>query len=83
MSNTTVLGVRLENRTENATQLQQVLSKYGCFIKTRIGLHDVENGKCSTSGVILLEIIGSDSEKQEFEASLQALNGVDVKKMVF
>jgi len=82
-TNTTILGIRLENRTQNSTALQKVLSDYGCFIKSRVGLHDVDNGTCATSGTILLEIIGNDNERQEFEAALDAVDGTVVKKMAF
>jgi len=83
LSHTTILGIRLEDRAKNAAALQEILSKYGCSIKTRIGLHDVENGKCSNSGVIILEIIGTDDEKSEFEKALKSVGGVDIQKMVF
>lgn len=83
MSNTTILGVRLENRMENATAFQKVLSDFGCFIKSRVGFHDVDNGTCATSGVIILEIIGNDNDKQDFESALKEVNGANVQKMVF
>lgn len=83
MEVTTILGVKLENRLENAPAFQKVLSDFGCFIKSRVGFHDVDGGTCATSGIILLEIIGNDNEKQEFEDALSSVNGTDVQKMVF
>ncbi len=83
MTNTIILGVKLQNRVENAPAFQKVLSDFGCFIKSRVGFHDVDGGTCATSGVILLEIIGNDNEKQDFESALNGLDGVDVQKMVF
>ncbi len=56
---TTILGIRLAKRNETATKFQEILSKYGCNIKTRIGLHDVSDGVCASDGVILLEVIGA------------------------
>ena len=36
-----IIGIELENRLEESLKLQSILSKYGCSIKTRIGLHDM------------------------------------------
>jgi hypothetical protein len=36
-----VIGVRMDNRVGNASKFQQVLTKNGCKIKARLGLHEV------------------------------------------
>ena len=77
----TIFGIKLLNRVNNATDFQLVVTKYGCSIKTRIGLHDVSNGVCSPSGVILIEFIGSDAD--DFEKDLKALGDIEIQKMVF
>ena len=43
---TAIIGIPLENRIEESMKLQEILSKYGCSIKTRIGLHDMGDYKC-------------------------------------
>ena len=58
---TTIIGIKINNRLETALDVQEILTKYGCIIKTRIGLHEEINGKCSSKGLILLEIINDDS----------------------
>lgn len=77
----TIFGIKLLNRVNNSTDFQEVVSKFGCSIKTRIGLHDVSNGVCSPSGIILIEFIGKDAS--EFEQELRALNDIEIQKMVF
>ncbi|MDD3149777.1 MAG: hypothetical protein PHV68_02995 [Candidatus Gastranaerophilales bacterium] len=72
MGNISVIGFQLNHRTDSAVKLQEVLTKYGCSIKSRIGLHEVENGICSPSGIILLEIIDENSEKL-----VEELNTID------
>ena len=32
---TTIVGIKTSNRIDNAAAVQQVLTKYGCIIKTR------------------------------------------------
>ena len=41
MAQRCVIGVLVTNRVENAAQIQKVLTECGCYIKTRIGLHEV------------------------------------------
>ena len=77
----TIFGIKLLNRVGNATDFQEVVSKFGCSIKTRIGLHDVANGVCSPSGIILIEFIGKDAN--DFEQALKALDDIEIQKMVF
>ncbi|MBQ2871323.1 hypothetical protein IJE86_06450 [bacterium] len=78
----TIIGIKLTNRTETSTQFQNLLSEYGCIIRTRIGLHDIENGKCSTNGIILLEVI-NDELVPKFQKDLCSVDGIELQQMVF
>lgn len=78
-----ILGVQVTNRVKNALQVQEILTKYGCNIKTRLGLHEVTEAVCSTIGLLILEMYGKPSEIREMESRLKAVQGVVVKKMVF
>lgn len=53
----TIIGVRLENRTEASAEFQAIITKFGCGIKTRIGLHDTYEDRCINSGLVVLEVI--------------------------
>jgi len=83
MAKRCVLGVMVTNRVENASQIQQVLTECGCNIKTRIGLHEVDNNICSPAGLILLELFGDDKAYDEVEERLKGIKGIQVRKMVF
>lgn len=83
MAKTTVLGVKLEQRMSTAPEFQKVVSDHGCNIKTRIGLHHVEGGVCSPSGVILLEVIGSNEDITSLENDLKAIPGTEIQKIAF
>jgi hypothetical protein len=78
-----ILGVQVTNRVKNALQVQEILTKFGCNIKTRLGLHEVTEADCSTIGLLILEMYGKSSEIREMESRLKAVKGVVVKKMVF
>lgn len=78
-----IIGVHITNRARHAAEVQQVFTEFGCNIKTRIGLHDLDDNVCSTSGVVLLEFFGSQEEAEQIQRRLRAIQGVDAKLMVF
>ena len=79
---TTILGIRLDNRMESAMEFQKVLTQHGCIIKTRLGLHDVDNNKCSPNGLILLEVL-NQPESEVFQRELLRIPGIEMKSMKF
>ncbi|MEI6154413.1 MAG: hypothetical protein WCQ90_10045 [Deltaproteobacteria bacterium] len=83
MAQRCVIGILVTNRVENAAQIQKVLTECGCYIKTRIGLHEVTENICSPAGLILLEIFGDDKAYDEVEGKLKQVKGLQVQKMVF
>ena len=83
MSKRCVLGLLVTNRVVNAAEVQKVLTECGCNIKTRIGLHEVDNNICSPAGLILLELFGDDKAYDEVEGKLKDIRGLQVQKMVF
>ena len=80
---TTILGIKLFERVTTAADFQKILSEYGCFIKTRIGLHSVSDGICAPNGIVLIEFIGNDETLSEFEKALNSLGKIEIKKMTF
>lgn len=79
-----IMGVNLKKRMEDASKFQELLSKYGCSINTRIGLHAAGSDTCSPSGIILLEFVDDAGEAAEsLEKELANLGDVVIRKMVF
>lgn len=83
MADTTILGVLLRKRTKTAEKFQEILSQHGCIIKTRIGIHNATDNVCSPDGVILIDVIGSESDIKALEDDIKALDGAEVQKMSF
>lgn len=77
-----ILAVLQQNRVETAVEVQNVLTKYGCHIRVRLGLHDAGLDSCSNSGIILLQLCGDEIPLQQFEQDLLAIPNVKVKHMV-
>jgi hypothetical protein len=83
MTQKTVLGIMITNRVEKVPQIQQLFTEFGCNIKTRLGLHEVDEKTCSTSGLCILELFGDEKDCAELEARLRGIKGIQVQKMIF
>lgn len=57
-----IIGIQISNRIEDATKLQEILTNYGCLIKTRIGLHDMGEYKCLNYGIVLIQVVDKINE---------------------
>lgn len=78
-----ILGVYVQQRLVDAVKVQEVLTKYGCSIKTRLGLHEVSQDHCASDGTLLLELTGDAAEMEGLEKSLKAIPNLQVQKMSF
>jgi len=73
---TTIFGIRLSDRIKKSTEFQDILTKYGCIIKTRLGLHDMSCGVCSPYGIIILEVVNNEEMIEGMILDLQNFEGV-------
>lgn len=78
---TTIMAITLEPRTDHAPGLQEVLTKHGCIIKMRLGLHETSDGKCSERGLILLQLCGNNDEVDALKSDLLSVEGVKLNTM--
>lgn len=79
MSCYNVMTVLTNRRIENVPEMQNILTKSGCIIKTRLGIHDAGEDFCSNEGLIILQLIGSDKEILELEENLNKIPGVKAR----
>ncbi|MDI3471728.1 MAG: hypothetical protein PWQ20_182 [Thermotogaceae bacterium] len=77
----TVMAIVVANRKEVSTKVQQILTGWGCLIKTRLGLHDGVADNCSDVGLIILELVGDESQHEELCRKLNLIKGVKAKYM--
>ncbi|RKY56322.1 MAG: hypothetical protein DRP93_01650 [Candidatus Neomarinimicrobiota bacterium] len=78
----TVLLVLVGKRKETAVKLQQVLTAWGCLIKTRLGLHAGVMENCSEAGFLFLELYGSDEDNAELARKIAIIPGIESKLVV-
>ncbi len=76
MSQRDVMLVLLSIRTKTAPTVQKMLTDWGCYIRTRLGLHQGILGDCTETGLIFLELVGDRDKHQELERKLNLLQGV-------
>ncbi|OFX83231.1 MAG: hypothetical protein A2W99_12575 [Bacteroidetes bacterium GWF2_33_16] len=78
-----ILGVLITDRQKEAGKVQALLTKFGCSIKTRLGLHEVTDNLCSSSGLIILELTGDVAEMDKLEKELKTIGGIQSQRMIF
>lgn len=77
MSCYTIIAMRIGQRMQAAAEVQETLTKFGCNIKARLGLHEASGDACANDGIVLLQVCG---EKDELLKLVEALNGLESVK---
>jgi hypothetical protein len=78
-----ILGVHITDRVHHVRPVQEILTEYGCSIRTRLGLHEAEKGFCSPNGLLILEMTDDLPTAQDLANKLNAIEGIEVQTMVF
>ena len=55
MSCYNIMAIVINHRSKNAVQFQEVLTRHGCTIRLRLGLHEAGD-VCSEEGLVLLQL---------------------------
>jgi hypothetical protein len=76
-----LIGVKMDNRVANAQCFQETLTRNGCSIKTRLGMHEVDEETCATYGIIVLQPCGEKADIEQLAKALNALEGITAKVM--
>ncbi len=78
-----VMAIHITDRLRRVPEVQQLFSEYGCYIKTRLGLHEAQDTVCSPNGLILLDMLYDPMACGELVGKLSAIEGVEVKTVEF
>lgn len=78
-----ILGVHITDRVHHVRHVQEILTEYGCSIRTRLGLHEADKGFCSPNGLLILEMTDDLPTAQDLANKLNAIEGIEVQTMVF
>lgn len=76
----TIMAIKIEPRVESAPTVQEILTKYGCIIQTRLGLHEASKTSCSNAGLVILNLIHDEKEEiNKLKEELGNIKGVTAK----
>ncbi len=76
----TIMAVAISKRTAGAVKVQKALTRHGCIINLRVGLHETGN-VCADDGLVLLNLCGTKKEVAALKADLNKITGVKAKTM--
>ncbi len=74
--NKTILLILIGKRKESAVKVQQILTGWGCIIKTRLGIHDGVLENCSDQGLVICELAGTKEQKEELARKIAVIPDV-------
>ncbi len=78
-----IIGVHIIDRTAHVPQVQQVLSEFGGYIKTRLGLHDISDDLCAANGLLILDMLYDPERIEQIKGKLRLIEGVEIQEMIF
>jgi hypothetical protein len=65
--------IKLLDRAVEAVRLQEVLTRHGCDIALRLGLHEHTGSQCSNEGLIILQL---RSDAKAVDSLVSDLRGI-------
>lgn len=74
-----IAGILVKEPGKAGTELQKILTAYGCVIRSRLGINN-DNFK---GGIIILDITGDEKEIELLINKLNNLKGIEVHYMNF
>ena len=73
-----IMIIRVSQRMNSAEKLQHVFSKFGCNIRTRLGLHEAGEA-CGVDGLIILQLVGDKLDCNDFLDQIISIDGITAK----
>lgn len=77
----TIATLFIDNREEVVSEMQGILSQYGCSIRTRLGLNEVIDGR--ETGIIVLELYGDPAEQNNLISKLSSSVNIRLSAVSF
>jgi len=76
-----ILGILIERNKQAVSDVQKLLTSFGCNIKARLGVNESFFGE--SVGLIILELTGDPEQKNELEKELGKIQKVRVRRFIF
>jgi hypothetical protein len=76
-----LLGILVPRRDDLGIHVQEILTTYGCVIRTRLGVNEVYFGE--SAGLIILEMAGDRKQFVSLENSLREIEDIAIGRICF
>ena len=76
-----LVAIKVGQREDSASKVQAILTSFGCNIKVRLGLHDLPEGACSPTGLIILQVTAQAADLDKFLDELNQLADVVARSL--
>ena len=76
-----LVAIKIGSREDTASQVQKVLTSFGCNIKVRLGLHDLPENSCDPSGLVILQTTADEDALSSFLNELNSMDDVTAKSL--
>jgi riboflavin synthase len=77
-----ILGIKVDERNENAVAIQKVLTEHGCEIRARLGLPQQDMNSCTDVGLLILQICSDDDSMESLLEELNSIPSVTANYMI-
>lgn len=81
IDNVTIATLLIDNREAVVAEMQDLFSRYGCSIRTRMGLNERIDGR--DTGIIVLELTGDPQEQMNLLKRLSESENITVSAISF
>ncbi|MGQ1910490.1 hypothetical protein ACT3CE_11985 [Marinifilum sp. RC60d5] len=78
-----IFGILIRDKEKEKACVQQILARYVNSIKTRLGIYDIEHSESHPYGLILIQVVGTEKEMDQFEKEIYMIDGVEIQHMFF
>lgn len=77
----TLLGILVPRRDDLGLHVQEILTTFGCIIRTRLGVNEVYFGE--SAGLIILELTGDRRQFVSLEDTLRGIGDIAIGRICF
>ena len=76
-----ILGIVVPRNEDLGVKVQNILTAYGCVIRTRLGVNELLFGE--PAGLIILELTGDRSQFASLEGDLRGISEISIGRICF
>lgn len=76
-----ILAIKVDNRNNDSTSVQQVLTNHGCEIRARLGVPQQDVNSCTNIGLLILQVCDSTDQMDKLIGELNGIESVTAKYM--